>query len=270
MNTNYIKFNETDNSKVYNLLNANGIEYKKPAYRIKVRYDECPGNPIAEWCEMYPMLVEYNERHSWNRIEYAEFDMDKYILDLLMTNEDMIKHFDVIKKHLGYNDNDLSILKYDDDDEYLYEQNEYISNIRYYYHSEASLNELSELLTELGVKNYLNDSKGYSQSDYFQALIIAPDNVIKEFGIATEHVQKDMEKQFELYEYYAWGDVYGYEVVNEFGEVMDSCFGFYGKIWQDNDVIEQMVDNIDGSEYGWNDEQILTELHNAVERGIEA
>jgi hypothetical protein len=99
----------------------------------------------------------------------------------------------------------------------------------------------------LGVPCANTSSRGYSQSDYAELLVVATPEAQRELrsqpaDMSDEDwkavLDEDMQTQVELYSAWAWGAVYGYTlwapVFDEDGEVEDweqlddSCWGYYG------------------------------------------
>lgn len=47
-----------------------------------------------------------------------------------------------------------------------------------------------------------------------------------------------IDNEVQTLDQYVSGDVYSYEVVDESGEILDSCSGFYGSNWKKNGILE--------------------------------
>lgn len=62
----------------------------------------------------------------------------------------------------------------------------------------------------------------------------------------------------EYFDAYLQGDIYGFQILNEVGEIVDSCCGFYG---ERKDIIESMMFYIDDS-YGIAQEDIEKAIDN--------
>lgn len=66
---------------------------------------------------------------------------------------------------------------------------------------------------------------------------------VKRFGkkIKTdilEKIIKNMVSEIETYSQYLSGDVYGFQIVDEDDNIIDSCYGFYGSDFQENGIKE--------------------------------
>jgi len=77
----------------------------------------------------------------------------------------------------------------------------------------------------------------------------SPESVRKEFGKRItkqikEKVLKILEAEVAEYDSYLKGEVYGYQVKNEDGEEIDSCWGFIGDP-KENGLIEQAQNAVD-------------------------
>lgn len=62
---------------------------------------------------------------------------------------------------------------------------------------------------------------------------------VKRFGkkIKAEIIAKtmrNMESEVEIYSQYLSGEVYGFQIVDEDDEIIDSCYGFFGSDFQEN------------------------------------
>lgn len=68
---------------------------------------------------------------------------------------------------------------------------------------------------------------GYSQGDSVRGLLVATPAWQKKHG--TRYRQpSDLESDANLFGAWAFGDVFGFVIENEAGDVLDSCFGYYG------------------------------------------
>ena len=62
--------------------------------------------------------------------------------------------------------------------------------------------------------------------------VITKETIIKEYGednlVNRAKAKRCLEAEVETYDQYLKGEVYGYVLLDESGETIDSCFGFYG------------------------------------------
>lgn len=97
-------------------------------------------------------------------------------------------------------------------------------------------------------------SHGYTQSCYADLLIVATPDWIKQTGAPRDSHRRQLESAAKLWSYWAWGNVYGYEIEDSDGEHVDSCWGFYS-------------DDIDGQ--GFHDSGMADYCLNALQHEID-
>ncbi|MFA6132583.1 MAG: hypothetical protein WC869_01050 [Phycisphaerae bacterium] len=66
----------------------------------------------------------------------------------------------------------------------------------------------------------------------------------KKIGCAPEYFESSLKAEIETLDQYCRGDVYGFEVIDEDGDVTDSCWGFYGHDWANNGIKEHLPDHL--------------------------
>jgi hypothetical protein len=75
-------------------------------------------------------------------------------------------------------------------------------------------------------------------------IVVNKKSILAEFGgkIVTkklrEKVEGILEGEVETYSQYLEGDIYGFQIVDEDDEVVDSCYGFYGTDFLTNGMLE--------------------------------
>ena len=89
-------------------------------------------------------------------------------------------------------------------------------------------------------------------------IYVSKEDVRKEYSVKKispklkETVLRVLNAEIEILDYYLRSDVYGYEIVDENGEVEDSCWGFYGTDWDDNglksNIPEELHSQLDSIE----------------------
>jgi hypothetical protein len=83
-------------------------------------------------------------------------------------------------------------------------------------------------------------------------VFISKDKVKKEYGVKRvtikeiEKVTKVLLAELETYDLYLRGEVYGYTLINENGEIEDSCFGFIGSDIETNGILDNIGEKIVG------------------------
>lgn len=93
-------------------------------------------------------------------------------------------------------------------------------------------------------------------------IFVSKEKALEEFGgkIVTaklkEKLERILDEEVETYDQYVRGDVYGFQIVDEDDDVVDSCYGFYG----DNHKESGMLDYIDFELLGLNSQEELEQL----------
>lgn len=89
-------------------------------------------------------------------------------------------------------------------------------------------------------------SRGYSQGDYCELLLVASEQWEKKTGAPRDTHARQLEAAAKLYGYWAWGECYGYIIKGPGGSDLDtmgdSCWGFYGSN-HDESGLEDMAIN---------------------------
>lgn len=213
---------------------------KYRGFTIEAMHDESPTNPFEDWDGHWPMQVRYDGRFTdydktktgWsidstlNRFSDAQLVHDqKAIATILDTTIEWITEcFAEDSEPVGYC-HDADVLRTGFD--------EVLADIR-----KSDLFRAWEQLYEiLGIPCIVTDSTGYCQGDYAQLIIVAtpeaqaelrskPDDMSPEAWAETLH--KDMQVQADLYTAWAWGNCWGWRVVDKNDEELDCCWGYYG------------------------------------------
>lgn len=95
-------------------------------------------------------------------------------------------------------------------------------------------------------------SSGYCQGDYAELLLAWTPDFAEVIGRdmprsakQRKAVESELESEAKLWGAWAWGDVYGYVIKTESGEVGDSCWGFYGTDFDESGLSEAAASTID-------------------------
>jgi len=59
-----------------------------------------------------------------------------------------------------------------------------------------------------------------------------------------ERLEKFLHSEVELYDQYIRGEVYGFQLLDEDGELEDSCWGFYGHDWKTNGIADHIDEEL--------------------------
>lgn len=218
------------------------IEYK--GHTIEIEIDHSPENPFEEWDCLPPLLVAYDG----NLREYGEGgfsddlpeltreEVKNNLAAILALLEDYPTLWAIKDETHGYDGYEL------DNESVLSKINSLLQSL----YSEATLSFrfgkycekltiLSEVLTIKGVDHLLSESRGYSQGDYVEVLVI------------SDEEGQNLQPTVDLYNSWAWGDVYGYnvEIENQDGDNIESCWDFYGDDHEKSGLLDHARDAID-------------------------
>jgi hypothetical protein len=217
-------------------------------YMIKAERDESPSNPFEDWDGEWPMLVQTGRNgYGYNVTRYeknAEHPLDEpfryfndgqlihnqvHIAKLLETTvaQMLIDHAGEGSDHPVNYCRDADLLR------------EVFGTIQSDWGEHNQLDLLAEIYELAGLKALSTTSRGYSQGDWANLLILATPKCVEVRGGDIADVDEaSLQAAADLYGYWAWGNVYGYTlhapVYDEAGEVEDwvqlddSCWGYYG------------------------------------------
>jgi len=199
-------------------------EYK--GHKIEIDTDCDPIDPIKDF-DMLGTMVFCHSRYALGHEQ--TMDMDEYMTNLAIDADPKLE--DKIDK-LDWNDDMI--------EEYVnrsLEKNYVILPIYMYDHSGITIN-----------------TSGYScpwDSGQVGYIYVSKSDVRKEWKV-NRISKKLMSKvigvlvgEIETYDQYLTGDIYGYNVYDNTGEVIDSCWGFYGTDWENNGLLEYAKNAID-------------------------
>jgi hypothetical protein len=111
----------------------------------------------------------------------------------------------------------------------------------------TTMDELVELCIQNEIPYYRGETRGYSQGDWADVLVIVTPEWVEKTGAPQDTWQSQMEGAVKLLGHYAWGDVYGFVVSDQYGDEHDSCWGFYGspeevKPWMAESISKEILD----------------------------
>lgn len=223
-------------------------------YRVRAVVDTHPEDPFDCWDSHWPMQV-YS---GGNRYSSGMEDKVIGIEDSLdMFTDALLVHFQHhVAKILSVTvqgalsdycaDNNWPL---DDDDSEIYPKHctdpdalrlAFEGVIEHEIEGAGHLQTTSELYDLLGVASYRTQSRGYSQGDWAELLVVATPDKVTEFfsdSATPEDIEKSLEIQADLWGDWAWGNIYGCIVEENVGTEDDpeweesadgSCWGFYG------------------------------------------
>jgi hypothetical protein len=210
-------------------------------FRIRISRDENASCPFEDWdCE--PDLMYESGRYR-DRKDYSNGNIVEFIKQFPSNNQ-IIKH----QKQL------CEIL--DIDHEYLCEReltkDEKADEIRWEISKDCRIDQLAQLCELFKISHHNYTSTGYSQGDWANVLIVLTDEFYERTGCDRRNAKSILDGTEKLFDAWAWGDVYHYEVEKatemvkltredfnngKFEECEDelewstyeSCSGFYGE-----------------------------------------
>lgn len=236
-------------------------------FRIRILADTDYQNPFKDWDCEYPLMYESGR----DEADFSEGEIDRYLEDYLSYNQ-IVYHQ---KKIISMLDNGIledELPNCDTTDEKV----NLISDALSEFIRESIENKVS-FCENFKVKHYNGSSTGYSQGDWANVLIVPTEGNAKKLGYNIKDVTEEQLKgTFNLFGYWAWGDVYGYiieekkhfkkvyddgeEEESEEWEEIDSCWGFYGRDAEENG----MIDNLDWRLFS-DDKQAVINMINDVD-----
>ena len=192
---------------------------------INIYYDMDAQNPFDDWdCE--PPLAVYSDRSiSEYSVGYGNVNNVPYF-----DNKDVLRALPVILELTGK----TSI--YD----LVRSVRQHSTDLTAGIHWEVSdamdslsdsdrLDALCDLYNALGIPAVCSDVRGCSQGDWAKVLAVATPEFQKACGNGAGFDWiPSLKGSIQLFEDWAFGNVYGYEVLDANGENIDSCWGFFG------------------------------------------
>lgn len=226
-------------------------------YRIKIDNDDWSENPFEAWdCEP-ELIYRYgrNDVNDCSKGKIAEF------IKQFPTNGQIIKHQVTL----------CGILELDHP--YLCEReltkDEKADEIRWEISSNLSVEQLRDLCEVFKIQHSYHESRGYSQGDWAEVLLVLTDDFYERTGCDRRKAKEILECSQKLFDAWAWGDVYQFDIekatemvkltredfdAGKFENVEDelewdfhdSCGGFYGEdidgIVEHSEVSKEIVE----------------------------
>jgi len=219
-------------------------------FEIEIHQDSDYQNPFEDWDGEFPLM--YDGGRNMGSDDYSKGDIDNYLKYYLSDNQ-ITKHMSKVLKMI-----ELPKQDFDSD----YPSGEWTKSERRGVLWEKladwiteSLDNRASFCAEFGIKYYCGSSSGYSQGDWAEVFICWT----PEFAKITGHEYKDVTDEGlkgtkKLFDSWAWGDVYGYNIEEVPGH--NSCWGFYGDDIEKNGLMEVARNCID-SHLNWIKKQEL-------------
>jgi hypothetical protein len=209
---------------------------------LKLVISQCDAheNPFKEWDGM-PELW-YNAGRN-NETDISEGKISEFIRKMATDG-----------KIIRYQKQICEILDLDHDwyKECQFTKDQKISELSYEI-GRADFNQAIELC-ELFKIPYLNyTSRGYSQGDWADVLMVLTDDFFERTGCERKNSEEILNGSKETFNAWAWGDIYSFEVLelkkcecceNIDEEHVDSCGGFYGDNFETNGMKDYIPEEL--------------------------
>lgn len=226
---------------------------------FKTAYAECPWE---DWDGMIPLMTEENKNYSGK--DYSDGGILRVIKEKATPGR-VLRHQEKIAEILEIDLFWYRVKEYTKNEKI----NEILSEI-----SRANFDEISKLLDLFKIPNIKHTSRGYSQGDAIEVLIVQTQDwktyTDRKFSKKVE--QEEFEHAKKLYDAWAWGDVYGFAIEEkkkftktyedgtteegEEWEEIDSCSGFYGDDWKTNGILDHVPKELHEQVLNYNYEDI--------------
>jgi len=212
------------------------------AYRgftIRAMPEAGPENPLETWdCE--PPVLVYDGR------DFRPYGLTETPPDL---NADEVRaNAPAIASFLGASTLLRSVRDFrEDEDSAVDAVNAAInSHIEGEYKSDQ-LDLLAEVWRWKGCTVYSGTRNGYSQGDSADVLVVATPDWCEKAGFTdpADATEANLSATADLYAAWAYGDVYGYSIEDSEGEELDSCWGYYGRDFEQSGLAEAAREFID-------------------------
>lgn len=216
---------------------------KYNGFKIKIYVDEDAQNPFEDFDGEPPIAVYYDGRITEYSTQYGNVsEVPELTHKQIMDNKaDILEMTETTSL--------LELAR--DGGQYSYKAVECINYaIQQFIEGEYTSKRL-ELLKKAydwaEIPCYLGTTRGYSQGDYAEALVVGTNQWLEATGVTEENIQKQLKYAVKLFGYWSWGDVFGYvvEKVEKTDSVVGSCWGFYGDDLEESGLLESARSAID-------------------------
>ena len=221
--------------------------------KIKIWNDSSAENPFEAWdCE--PELMYYSGGRHGNTTDCSKGKIVSFIKSKATTG--------MLKRHLRTICFDIFEIDLSWCEDFEQKEDQIIGEI-----DNADLKELYKMCTVLKIPCSLHESRGYSQGDWAQVLIVCTDEFFERTGCLRKNTEEILKGSRELFDAWAWGDVFGFTIYDkkEFVKIpkdeydkgnfenvedlfeweqSDSCGGFYGNNFEENGMLEYVPEQL--------------------------
>ena len=166
------------------------INYR--GYAIDIWQYKAPVHPLENWDWLFPAITS----NSYGTTDYSKGDILNYLVGYL--SDDQLK-------------SNILFIGCDESDDLRDELYNLLDN---------DIEAMAKYCEKFDIKHLYMTSTGYSQGDWIDVFICWTPEFEQTTGLEYKDVtESDMKGTFNLFGYWAWGDVYGYTVLD------DSCGG---------------------------------------------
>lgn len=223
------------------------IEYR--AYTINVMHDETPLNPWAD-CDGEPPLLVYMPDYGMGSVE----ELGGHGIDSagpFLTDDVVRKHWREIFEYVGsgpVNFGGLRAFAREESPGYgglidaLREcMSEWIANTS----GRDKIDAIEAMYRWAGIPTYSRTVRGYVQGDWAYVLAVATPEWSETTGAPGETHENQLKGAVDLYEAWAFGNVYGYSVLSPDGNEVDSCWGFFSEDLEASGLLAAARETVD-------------------------
>ncbi len=200
---------------------------------IEISQDTMAENPFEAWDGNVPILTK---GYNGNEIEYSDFEGIREYLSNYPTDGQIILHqkkiLEIFEMHLLIEEWEEEGLSREDK---IFEIRDIIKEL---HHDFDEMEEFCRLF-KIPCKSYT--SRGYSQSEWCDVFVLPTEDFYMSTGANPKKAEEIIKGAAELFDSWAWGDVYYYSV----DEANNSCGGFYGRDHNDSGLLFHAKDDID-------------------------
>lgn len=208
------------------------VTYK--GYDIVIKHDGYSENPWEAWDGCVPLITKYGRFHK----DYSDGDIENFLESYLSYNQ-IKRHQTRVLEMMGFDADDFR-KDYEGEDITDMVTEELSNFIR------EDIENKVKFCEEFDIKHYSATSRGYSQGDWTDTFFCWTPEFEKITGRDYKSMtDKDFESAFKLFGYWAWGDVYWYEVTDKDGQFIDSCGGFYGDDHRESGILDEAEGSVD-------------------------
>lgn len=196
-------------------------------YTINILLDTDAQNPFDDWDCNPPLVVDalYNTGVDCYAKQYGDANsIPSLTREQIIANKSLI--FDLFDVSSWFA---LREVRQYTDVNFAETLNDELSNILHGMSNFERLEALCSLYNACGIPAVVSSVSGHSQGDYAKVLAVATPEFQEACGNGADYDWiESLKGSIELFGNWAFGNVYGYQVLDANDEEIDSCWGFYG------------------------------------------